>query len=120
MGQIKNIRVKRPLTKEELDLGVLTELPSEYKSPVYCQGYRDAWAKVTDLLDWMMEMNLDPVTQIDVLLRANEDWLKEWSEGCGIAYAEMNPAIDRLVELAQRLMPILEEQKVEQGEKVGT
>jgi len=119
MGQIKNIRLKRPLTKEELDLGILTELPNEYKSPVYCNGYRDAWAKVIDLLDWMMDMNIDPLMQLDVLLRANEDWLKTWSEGCGIAFAEMHPAIDRLVELAQRLKPILDEQQSEQGEKVG-
>ena len=120
MGQIKNIRLKRKLTKEELDLGILTELPSQYESPVYCKGYRDAWAKVTDLLDWMMDMNIEPLEQIDILLRANEDWLKTWSEGCGIAFAEMHPEYERLVELAQRLMPILEEQQVEHGEKVGT
>jgi hypothetical protein len=63
------------------------------------------------MMDEMSDSGVDTLTQLEVLAATVDGALKTWEHGCLREFAERYPAIDRLVELAQRLMPVLDEEQ---------
>lgn len=96
MGQVRNIR--KPIESEVILAGMVQQLPHEYASPQYCRGYRDAWLKCAEVIEWMREIGVGEERQLDFILGAWSDMLMAWENDCVNKFIQRYPELEAQVE----------------------